>query len=161
MTIQNLLDSLIKNPTKAISIKSKNRKIVGFAEFKTVNLGDDNYYKISFEDHSYLLIVPDESLLFFADKGSSFFNEIADDEIGNKKEITFKNKKYILENAHDYQYVVRLIVGDWKTIEGEVKFSDYISEDGSESLSLGWLVRTGERADVVSKELKINEVEIK
>lgn len=161
MTIQEIIDSLITNPNQKVSIKGKLKDIVGFAEFRSINLPEDNYFKMTFEDHSALCIIPGQNLMLYTEEPPTPFTEIADEDIGNKKELEFHGKKYILDNPHDYQYVVRLIKGDYNSIEGEVKFSDYVPEDGaSELLSLGWIVRTGERADVNPKELKINDVEI-
>ncbi len=161
MSVQKLLKSLINNPANTVSIKGKSKKIIGFAEFKTINLGDDGYYKIIFDDHSFLFIVPSQNMLFFTEESPKAYSEIADKDIGTKKEIVFRNKKYILDNPHDYQYVIRLIVGNWKDIEGEVKFSDYVPKDGTnEILSLGWIVRTGARGDINPKELDIKDIEL-
>ncbi len=161
MSAQELLDQLIQDPTRKISIQGKVRSIVGFAEFKTINLGEESYYKIIFDDHSFLFIVPSQDLLLFTSDAPAHFAEIPDEDIGIKQNIASRGKDYILENAHDYQYVVRLIVGDWKSIEGEVKFSDYVPADGaSELLSLGWITRTGERADVNPKHIDITDISI-
>jgi hypothetical protein len=159
--VQELIEILIKDPTKVISIKGQKKKIVGFAQFKTVNMGDDGYFKIVFDDHSFLLLIPSQNILMFTDEGTPHYIEIKDEEIGIKKELMFRGKKYVLDNANDYQYVIRLIVGDWKTIEGEVKFSDYVPEaDSSELLSLGWIVKTGKRADVNPKEISIQDISV-
>jgi hypothetical protein len=159
MKIQKLIDFLLLNPKGEITLQGKKKKIIGFAEFKTINLGEDNYFKIIFDDHSFLFIVPNQDLAMFTDEAPVPYKEIADEDIGVKKELQFRGKKYILDNANDYQYVIRLIVGDWSSIEGEVKFSDYVPEDGSnELLSLGWIVRTGERADVNPKTIDSNEI---
>jgi hypothetical protein len=57
--------------------------------------------------------------------------------------------------------VIRLIKGDYSSIEGEVKFSDYVPKDGSnELLSLGWIVRTGERADINPKGIDLSEIKL-
>lgn len=161
MTIQELIDSLINNPEQKVIIKGKTKEIIGFAEFRTINLGEDGYFKIIFDDHSFLFIVPGDDLLFYTDEAPTAFSQISDDEIGNVEELTFRGTKYRLDNAHDYQYVVRLIKGDYQSIEGEVKFSDYIPLDNSnEILSLGWIVRTGERADVNPKVVDISDIKL-
>lgn len=160
MSVQEITDSLITNPNQKVSIKGNSKEIIGFAEFRSINLPEDNYFKMTFEDHSALCIIPGQNLMLYTQDSPTTFTEITDEDIGNKKELMFRGKKYLLDNAHDYQYVVRLIKGDHASIEGEVKFSDYVPEDGaSELLSLGWVVRTGERADVNTKELKVNEIQ--
>lgn len=52
-------------------------------------------------------------------------------------------------------------MGDHTSIEGDVKFSDYLPKDGSvEMLSIGWFVCTGERVDVNPKVIGVEEVQI-
>jgi hypothetical protein len=159
MTVKEILHSLNKNPNQKVVIKGKEKTISGCAEFKSINLGDDTYFKFAFSDHSSLLIVSDLDTLYVSDQPPQSFAEIADNQIGEKKGLLFRGKKFLLDNAHDYQYVVRLIKGDWHTMEGEVRFSDYTAADKSgEMLSLGWIVRTGERADVYLEQLPANEI---
>src|SRR6185369_15034507 len=134
MTVSELVEILITDPTKRITINGKTKSIAGFAEFRTVNMGDDGYFKITFEDHSFLLLIPSQNILMFTDEGTPYYMEILDEEIGVKKELLFRGKKYILDNANDYQYVVRLIKGDYKVIEGEVRFSDYVLAKGDNEL---------------------------
>jgi hypothetical protein len=161
MALQELIDNLIQDPNKKITINGETKSIAGFAEFKSANIPDESYFKLSFNDHSVLVIIPSQNALFFSNEAPIEFKEIADEEIGVKKELTFRGKNYILDNANDYQYVIRLIKGDWKVIEGEVKFSDYVPSDGSdELLSLGWIVKTGKRADVNPKGISIQDISI-
>lgn len=161
MDVDALIQSLLSDLSRRISINGKLKSIAGFAEFKTVNMGDDGYFKITFDDHSFLLLIPSQNVLMFTDEGTPHYTEILDEEIGVKKELMFRGGKYILDNANDYQYVVRLIKGDYKVIEGEVRFSDYVPVNGNnELLSLGWIVKTGQRADVNPKEISIHDVSI-
>lgn len=161
MTVQSLVDSLLHNTNQAVTVRGVKKEIVGFAEFRTVNLGDDGYFKIIFDDHSFLFIVPSEDALFYTEEPPTPFGEISDADIGTVDELMFRDRAYELENADDYQYVVRLITGDYQSIEGEVRFSDYVPKDGAdELLSLGWIVRTGERADVNPKRIDVGEIEV-
>jgi hypothetical protein len=108
-----------------------------------------------------LFIVPNDNLILYTDETPAAFSEIRDEEIGNKQELSFRGKEYTLDNINDYQYVIRLIKGDYSSIEGEVKFSDYVPKDGSnELLSLGWIVRTGERADINPKGIDLSEIKL-
>ena len=160
MTIKELIDQLISSPNQIIPIKNTPKQIIGFSEFKTINYGDESYFKITFEDHSSLCLIPSQNQVLYSDQPPTKF-DIADEEVGKKDQIIFQNKKYLLDNKDDYQYVVRLIKGNPETIEGEVRFSDYIPEDGSkEVLSLGWVVRTGQRADVYSKTINIQDIKL-
>lgn len=161
MTFPQLLSSLIANPDRPVIIRNKQKNIAGFAEFRSINLGDNGYFKVTFDDHSFLFLVPSEGLLLYTDEAPTPFIEIADEEIGTVQELTYRGKQYLLENGNDYQYVVRLIKGDYRTIEGEVKFSDYVPKDGGEELlSLGWIVKTGERADVNPKGISLKEIQL-
>ncbi|PIR60936.1 MAG: hypothetical protein COU68_02135, partial [Candidatus Pacebacteria bacterium CG10_big_fil_rev_8_21_14_0_10_45_6] len=126
MKIKELLSALLEDPNRKISIRGKQKEIVGFAEFRTVNLGDDGYFKVIFDDHSFLFIVPSENLLLYTDEAPAPFDEIVDGDIGNVQKLSFRGREYKIENAHDYQYVVKLIKGDYRNIEGEVSFSDYV-----------------------------------
>jgi hypothetical protein len=161
MTIRELIDALVANPNQRVTVKGVSKNIVGFAEFKTVNLADNGYFKVIFDDHSFLFIVPNDNLILYTDETPAAFSEIRDEEIGNKQELSFRGKEYTLDNINDYQYVIRLIKGEYSSIEGEVKFSDYVPKDGSnELLSLGWIVRTGERADINPKGIDLSEIKL-
>jgi hypothetical protein len=53
------------------------------------------------------------------------------------------------------------LFGNFTELEDEVFFSDYEPEDGSvELLSLGWLAKNHQRADIHVKELKIEDIEV-
>ena len=119
------------------------------------------YIKISFDDHSFLLVMIDDKELYYADRVIGHIKKIKDKEIGTKKFITYKGRKYKLDNKNDYQYVIRRYVGSYKDIEGEAYFSDYFPVAGpKEFLSLGWLSRTRKRADINPLIIDISEVDI-
>lgn len=162
MTVQELADLLIANPERKVTIKGVEKKIIGFAEFASINYGEDEpYFKITFHDHTSLCLIPTQETILYSHEPSKHFTEIPDEDIEHKKEIEFRGKTYKLDNPGDYQYVLRLIVGDWTTIEGEAKFSDYVPVDGSnELLSLGWITMTKKRADVYAKGLDISEIKV-
>lgn len=161
----SLLEKILKNPKKGmvIKIKGKDRKLRAMVHLTTVNYmkdGDD-YTKVLFEDGSFLLIIPRDKELYFAESILGHVKEIDDEDIGQKEELEFKGRRYRLDNKDDYQFVLKLIVGTPLEIEGECKFSDYTPIDGKrELLSLGWLVRTGARADIWCELININEIEI-
>jgi hypothetical protein len=139
----DFLEKLFENPSDKTSllVKGKSKSIKGMAKYSSVNSGSD-YIKISFDDDSLLIIIPNEEELSFS--------------------VVYKGKKYELVVGDDYQFCLRLFVGKPnKDIEGEVKFSDYVCEDDEdEMLSLGWIVYSGERADVLARSIGIEDVEI-
>lgn len=162
MEFNHLLSLLDENlDEKAFQIKGKSKKVVGLAEFRTINMGEDGYFKMMFDDHSFMLVIPSMGSVFYADRILGKADGISDEMIGNVAELEFNDKKYKLENKDDFQYTVRLFIGGPEDIEGEVKFSDYGPVDGSvEILSLGWITRTGERADINCKEIALERIQV-
>lgn len=157
------LAKLLKNPTNKteIVISGKSRKIKGMARFEVENYPGVEYLKIVFDDHSFLLVMIDDKELYYADEVVGRVTEVADEEIGVKEELQYKGKTYRLENKNDYQYVLQRYVGSYNDVEGEAAFSDYFPAEGEkEFLSLGWLSRTGKRADINPIIIDISEVEV-
>ena len=162
-SFSSFLGILLKNPSKdttIIKIKGKKRKIKGMANYTSVNYEGEEYIKIEFTDHSHLLVIPSEQELYFAEKPLGKTRGITDKMIGNKV-INYKGKRYKLDNKNDYQFCIQLYVGKPnEDIEGERRFSDYISEDGLEMFSLGWLSVNNKRADVLVKKIAHSDVSI-
>ncbi len=149
----------IKNKNIFLKIYGKDKKISSMAQYRSKNLGDNEYIKVLFTDRSFLLISIKEKLLMYSDKIVGHIKNIKDQDIGEKRIITYKNKKYKLVNKKDYQQVKELLFGDFSELEEEVFFSDYESlDDSNETLSLGWLVKNNQRADIHVKELKIEDI---
>lgn len=150
-SFKEFFQKLLSNPSsKMIMIVKGSRKIVkGMARFSTINYPDDVYIKIVFDDHSFLLIIPKEQEIYYAEKILGKAEGITDEMIGRDKVLKFNGKKYELGNKNDYQFCLQLYVGTPKDIEGECRFSDYFPAEGpKEFLSLGWLSYSGERADI-------------
>lgn len=149
----------IKNKKKFFQIYGKDKKILSMAQYRSKNLGDHEYIKILFDDKSFLVVSIKEKLLMYSDKIIGHIKSIKDQDIGEKKIIIYKNKKYKLVNKKDHQQVKELLFGDFSELEEEVFFSDYEALDGSnELLSLGWLAKNNQRADMHVKELKIEDI---
>lgn len=160
-----LLKKILNNPKKGMIITIKNvpRKLVAMVYLTTINYmkDDSDYIKMLFEDGSFLLVIPSEKEIYYADKVIGHVKEIDGEDIGKKEIIEFKGKEYKLDNKDDYQFVLKLMVGLPTEIEGECKFSDYVPvSGGKELLSLGWLTRTGERADIWCKLINRKDVEV-
>lgn len=157
--LKKLLD---KPSTKTVfSIQGKKKKIKAMARFTTVNYQGDEYIKIVFDDRSFMLILPKEREIYYADRIVGHVKDITDKMIGKKKTIQYKGKKYRLDNKDDYQFCLQLYLGTPFDIEGECRFSDYFPVKGpKEFLSLGWLSYNGERADINPKIIGLEEIEI-
>ncbi len=159
-----IVRNLLKNPFQKTILKIRNhkKKIKGMARFETVQNRGSEYIKIIFRDDSFLLILLNEKELYYADKLAEHIKEIKNSDIGKKKILKYKGKKYKLETTDDYQFCLQLYVGKAHSdIEGECKFSDYFPiSDLKEFLSLGWLSYNKKRADIHCKLLELNEIEI-
>lgn len=159
---QHFLDNLLKNPSRetTLSIKGAKKKVRAMVKLTSKNFLDYEYIKILLEDGSFLLIIPADEEIYFADKVYGRIKEISDEMIGRER-ITYKGKEYKLANKDDYQFVKELYVGTPLDIEGECKFSDYFPVSGpKEFLSLGWLSYTGKRADINPVIIDNSEVEL-
>jgi hypothetical protein len=159
ISFNNFLED-IKNQKILFKIYGKNKQILSMARYRTKNLGDHEYLKILFNDGSFLLVLLKEKLLMYSDNIIGHIKDIKDQDIGEKKTIIYQNKKYKLVNKNDHQLVKKLLFGDFSELEEEVFFSDYEPEDGSiELLSLGWLAKNHQRADIHVQELKLDNIE--
>lgn len=163
MDFDTFLQKLLNNPSSetTIRIKGKEKNISGMARFEVENYPGLEYIKIVFNDHSFLLIMIDDKEFYYADAVIGLAQGITDEEIGEKTTLEYNGKTYALENKNDYQYVLQRYVGSYQDIEGEARFSDYFPVEGpKEFLSLGWLSRTGKRADINPIIIAISEVEL-
>lgn len=153
---------LLQNPSinTTLLISGKKKKIKGMARFATINYPYDEYIKIVFTDYSFLFIVLKEKEFYYSEE-YIIETGVLDKEIGNKEIIKFSGKTYKLGNKDDYQFCLQLYVGSPLDIEGECRFSDYFPTSGKkEYLSLGWILRTGKRADINAKIISLKEVKI-
>ncbi len=163
---QSFLTKLLTNPSKdtVISIKGVKKYLSALAHLTTDQCIKDGatYYKMLFTDGSFILALPDEEEIYYADKLLHHILEIPDKDIGTVKEISYDNRLYRLGNCpSDYQFMLELIVGTPYDIEREARFSDYFPVIGPKAfLSLGWLMRTGERADILCNIIDNNLVAI-
>lgn len=162
-SFESFLKSLLKNPSieTTVSVKGVERKIKAMVRLTSKNCLEAEYIKIIFEDHSFLLIMPSEREIYFSDKVLGMVKDISDGAIGTAETVNYNGKVYKLGNKDDYQLVKQLYVGSPLDIEGECRFSDYFPMEGpKEYLSLGWLTRTGERADINCQVVDNSEVDV-
>lgn len=157
------LNSLLTNPSinTELHINGVKKRLRALAHLTTLHYMKENgtYYKALFTDGSFLLVLPKEEEVYYADRLLGHSKEIADSDIGIKKDIVYKNRLYRLGNTNDYQFVISILVGSPLDIEGEVRFSDYFPTEGNKAfLSLGWLVRTNKRADILCNLVNLNTI---
>lgn len=154
---------LLKNPSNKtkLLIKGKRKKIKAMVRLTTKNYPDDEYIKIVFDDHSFLLILLKDQELYYSDEYIIDIPKITDEMIGKKKIIEYKGKQYKLGNKDDYQFCLQVYVGRPTEIEGECRFSDYFPIKGpKEFLSLGWFSYNGKRGDINPKIISLHDVKI-
>lgn len=157
------LEELFRCPSQEteILVEGVKRKVKAMIRLTSKNYLEAEYIKIIFIDESFLLIMPADREIYFSESLLGKAEEITDEMIGRDKRITYRGKVYELGNKDDYQFVKVLYVGGPLDIEGECRFSDYFPVSGpKEYLSLGWLVRTGERADINCKVVDNKDVDL-
>jgi hypothetical protein len=161
MTFNALIDALVKNNSQTLKVKNSIKQIKGMSRFTSINAYGDEYVKISFTDHtSMVLIIPSKEIFYSTQPIGKIIN-FHDKDIGVKETIQYKNVKFKLVNKNDYQFCLGHYVGEvGKDIEGECRFSDYLSEDNNHMLSLGWLSQSGKRADVYANKISLNKISI-
>lgn len=159
---ETLLSAILKDPKNVrLNIKGNNKKTKGIGRYTSVNYFPEEYIKIAFEDNSFLLLLTTQKELYYSDEYIINVESIKDEDIGFKEIIEYKGKQYKLGNKDDYQYTLVLYKGTINDIEGEVKFSDYFPLIGEkEFLSVGWLMKTGKRADVNPKMIELHDVKV-
>ena len=149
---------------KKIKIKGKERILKAGKWYRTKNLGDSEYFKITFEDGSFLLVLLADEILMFAEEVIDEIAEIKSAEIGIRNRLEYKGRKYHLTNKNDHQLVKNRLFGETDGVEGEVRFSDYepdeLVDNRNELLSLGWLTENEARADIHVTEIFGDEIEI-
>ncbi len=116
------------------------------------------YYKVFMkEDHAVLVYLVDANMLFFGrDKGN-----IGTDFI-NQLQFSYNGQDFkIVEKG--YQYVQRIDFGTPLDAEGECIYWDCktLTGDKKQFVNLGIMSDTGERGDLVGREISKEEIKIK
>lgn len=159
-----LKDLTSKGSTKTtFHIRGKKKTIKAMIHLISKNYLKESgdYIKIYFKENGYLLVIPSSKEIYFSDILQWKIPGITDQMIGKKKILTYKGKKYRLENKDDYQFVLRLYAGSPLDIEGECRFSDYFPVEGPhEFLSLGWLSYNGKRADLHCEVVNLKDIKV-
>lgn len=155
---QQLTDQ--KKIPRQLKILGEKKIIKGIAQFFAPGYGFD-YIKISFSDHSALVVIPSQKNIGYSALGDMGAAEGITDVMIGRKELIYGGIKYKLDGANQYQFCTHVFIGQpGRDIEGECRFFDYVSEDGTKVLSLGWLAENNRRADVLAENIDINDVKI-
>jgi len=153
----NKLEKIISEIKKdiVITIDSREHKVLAKAKYVTQKSPDNFYFKILLSDHYVLVIAPaDEFISFGRNVGDSGVVEPFADI------VKYNNEEY-KKIIKDYQIMVNLEFGSPIEIEGEVEFWDYeCISDESKIISVGYIKRTGERADIIGKVISIDNLNI-
>lgn len=148
---------LIESITKDSFVKVKDNVYRPIAKvfYVTQNAPESEYVKIFMEEHFALVISPkDEYMYFGKDEGA------VSSTFPTPTVLKYKRKKY-RKLVDDYQIVKRVDFGDVLETEGEVEFIDYENEsDANSILSVGLIVRTQKRADIVAEVIELNDITV-
>lgn len=161
--VSSLIDFVSKQAKSEsrLTIEDQIKSIKSVVQLTAKNYLEGIYTKVFFKEDGYLLIIPQDNLVYYSPIIQKHLTEIPDEDIGTKEIISFGGKDYKLINKDDYQFVLHVFVGTPYDGESEVRFSDYIPVDGSnEILSLGWMCWSGKRADLHCKVIDISEISI-
>jgi hypothetical protein len=158
MTVKEILSALLKN--RSISIKGQNKKVVGMARFSSVNHLESDYVKVAFSDKSGIFFPLDDEVVYYFTNKPGQINNVSEEAVFGVADISYNGKSFSPVNENDYQFVKELYVGDISNIEGEVRFSDYESNNG-EVLSIAFNFFEGKRDDVYAVPLDSSEIKEK
>ncbi|MBD5145456.1 MAG: hypothetical protein HDT21_06030 [Ruminococcus sp.] len=140
------------NENSQIRIQGKDYKVLAKVFYVTESETEKWYAKIQMQDHYVLVISPYDNYMYFG-----YVGDVMQCDFPSPETLEFKGNLY-KKDAEDYQIVKEFVFGNYLTMEGEVKFSDYSCED--KIISLGLLSRTGERADVYADVIEIGDIEV-
>lgn len=141
-------------PESRLVIGGTTFAVLGKSFFVTESNPGSRYAKIFCERHRVLLISPDDGLLYFGqDRGN------LGDDLMTRDSFSYEEHLY-KRVAADYQIVVEACFGDPLETEGEVHFVDFMDKAETGSISLGLVMRTQKRADVVAQRIDIDAIDI-
>lgn len=143
-----------------LKIDGQEKTLIALARYRTDNFPENEYLKAAFDDGSFLLVLLDDQKLMYTSQVQPHLKEITDDQIGREPRITLLGQEFVLVNANDYQEVREFYFGTTDQLEGEVRFSDYETADGSQTLSLGWLAKNNQRADMKMTQLDLEQIQL-
>jgi hypothetical protein len=150
------MDHKLLKENSILTIKNKDYSVLTMSIFTVDSDPDGSYIKMLLSDNHVLCIGSSE--------GDSWqFGKIIDAvpyDYPTPDVFEYDSKTYH-KTSSAYQIVKQLVFGDSLLAEGEVKFIDYATDDESSLISVGVVVRTGERADVLLKNIDKSEVKLK
>lgn len=153
MTLETLIHD-IKEGTR-LRIRNDEYKAIAKSLYVTQSNPEDYYAKVFFEDHYVMAISPsDDFLCFGKDIGQLPFEYPSPDSFDYEGETYQKV-------CSDYQIVKELVFGSPLNTEGEVKYTDYEGKnDDTKIISIGPVVRTGTRADIIAEIIDLKDISI-
>jgi hypothetical protein len=158
---QDISDFILNKTNKSLHVRGEEKTVKGAAQFRSINMPDDPYIKVTFTDDSGLILIINDKLVYYSPFHLVLLESITDQQIGTIEKVKYNNDIFNLCNKNDYQFVTKLISGELLDIEGECRFSDYMTQDESKMLSLGWNSYTKERDDAYAELITKEELEIK
>lgn len=152
----NLADKIVENSD--VVIDGKAYKVLGKALYNTQDVPETTYYKILFEDHFVLVIVPSEEITYFG-KNMGLVKEFETCPFEScPRTVKYLGKMYT-QKTHDHQVLLELLFGSQHEVEGNVEFWDYETIE-NDIISLAIDKCTSKRADVVGRYISLDEIEV-
>ncbi len=145
-----LIENIKEN--SEIEIQGKKYRVLAKVFYVTESEKQNWYAKIQLENHYVLVISPFDDYMYFGYVGEAMNCDFPTPDV-----LEFEGNIYN-KDVDDYQMVKEFVFGDYLSMEGEVKFSDYSFDD--KIISLGLITRTGKRADVYAEVITIDDVRI-
>lgn len=151
------MDKLIKSITKDSLIKVKDiaYKPIAKVFYATQGNPETEYVKVFMEGHFALVISPKDNFMYFGKDEGCVSESFPTPDV-----LFYDNKEY-RKSAEDYQIVKYVEFGNLLETEGEVAFIDYDGVTNPDTLlSVGLVVRTRTRADILADVIELKDITV-
>lgn len=151
------MDKLIKSITKDSFIKVNGivYKPIAKVFYTTQSNPETEYVKVFMEGHFALVISPKDDFMYFGKDEGCVSESFPTPDV-----LFYDNKEY-KKTAEDYQIVKHVEFGNLLETEGEVVFIDYDGVTNPDTLlSVGLVVRTKTRADILADVIKLKDITV-
>ena len=159
----SFLTQLANNPQQihSLLLAGQQKNLSGIAKYWSDGYGFE-YLKLQFSDHSALVVVPSLQEIGFSEKGNMGAGEGIPNSIVGAPTVQYDHRAWNLANGPDYQRVIEVLAGKpGHDSEGECAFWDYTCNQFEGAvLSLAYMSETRQRADVLTKPIPVEEIEI-
>ncbi|PIZ44459.1 hypothetical protein CO180_01885 [candidate division WWE3 bacterium CG_4_9_14_3_um_filter_41_6] len=158
---EKIVFHITSGKTDGLSINGDKKTVAAAAQYRSTNTPNDPFIKVLFTDSSGLILLLHDEQIYYSQKKIGHLRHISNSAIGSAGYVEYEDRKFLLANKGDYQFVENVLIGSPNDIEGECRFSDYISRDNKHILSLAVNSYTGKRDDVYATLIDESAVVVK